>query len=95
MLDIGVRSHANLAVAAKLALASMMSTARANLSVGPPYDLAVYRNDALDLEEFRITADSVILERLLDLWEKHILAALHELPAVSDLDELVSASTTR
>ena len=40
MLDIGVRSHANLAVAAKLALASMMSTARANLSVGPPYDLA-------------------------------------------------------
>ena len=92
MLDVGVRAHANLAVAAKLALASMMSTARANLSVGPPYDLAVYRNDALDLEEFRITADSVILERLLELWEKHILAALHELPAVSDLDALVGTS---
>lgn len=92
MLDVAVRSHANLAIAAKIALASMISTARANLSVGPPYDLAVYRNGKLDLDEFRITADSVILERLLDLWEKHILAALHELPAVSDLDELVSSS---
>lgn len=91
MLDIAVRSHADLAAAAKIALASMISTARANLSVGPPYDLAVYRNDTLDLEEFRITEDSVILRRLLDLWEKHIMAALHELPAVTDLDELVGA----
>ena len=66
----------------------MISTARANLSVGPPYDLAVYRTDSLDLEEFRITEDSVILRRLLELWEKHIMAALHELPAVTDLDEL-------
>ncbi len=89
MLDIAVRAHANLAVAAKIALASMISTARANLSVGPPYDLGVYRNDSLDIDEFRITEDSVILNRLLELWEKHILAALHELPAVTDLDELV------
>ena len=92
MLDIAVRSHANLAVAAKVALASMISTARANLSVGPPYDLGVLRNDAIDIEEFRITEDSVILERLLDLWEKHIMAALHELPAVTDLDELAAGS---
>jgi putative proteasome-type protease len=91
MLDVAVRSHANLAVAAKIALASMISTARANLSVGPPYDLGVYRTDALDIDEFRITEDSVILERLLELWERHILAALHELPAVADLDELVGS----
>ena len=88
MLDIAVRSHADLAASAKIALASMISTARANLSVGPPYDLAVYRTDSLELEEFRITEDSVILRRLLELWEKHIMAALHELPAVTDLDEL-------
>ncbi|WP_420123108.1 20S proteasome subunit A/B [Nakamurella sp.] len=88
MLDIAVRSHADLAAAAKIALASMISTARANLSVGPPYDLAVYRTDTLELEEFRITEDSVILRRLLELWEKHIMAALHELPVVTDLDEL-------
>jgi putative proteasome-type protease len=94
MLDIAVRAHANLAVAAKIALASMMSTARANLSVGPPYDLAIYRNGSAHLDEFRITEDSVILERLRELWEKHIMAALHELPAVTDLDELVAGAPT-
>jgi putative proteasome-type protease len=91
MLDIAVRSHADLAAAAKIALASMISTARANLSVGPPYDLGVYRTDSLTIDEFRITEDSVILHRLLELWEKHIMAALHELPAVTDLDELVES----
>lgn len=89
MLDIAVGSHADLAAAAKIALASMITTARANLSVGPPYDLGVYRADSLDVQEFRITEDSVILRRLLELWEKHIMAALHELPAVTDLDQLV------
>ena len=34
--------------ATKIALGSMMSTARANLSVGPPYDLGVYRNGVFD-----------------------------------------------
>jgi predicted proteasome-type protease len=29
----------------------MISTARANPSVGPPYELAIYRNGSLELEE--------------------------------------------
>jgi S1-C subfamily serine protease len=42
----------------------MISTAHANLSVGPPYDLGVYRNGSplevkLDLERTRQTADEV------------------------------------
>ena len=41
------RGPRRLATAAKIALSSMMSTARANLSVGPPYDLGIYRNGSL------------------------------------------------
>ena len=34
----------------------MIMTARANLSVGPPYDLAVYLNGSLELDEVRLEA---------------------------------------
>ena len=46
----------------------MMSTARANLSVGPPYDLAIYRNGALEVDEVRIDADSPYLGELDEVW---------------------------
>ena len=39
--------------AIKIALSSMISTAHANLSVGPPYDLGVYRNGSLEVDETR------------------------------------------
>ena len=42
-----VQAHVDLRTATKIALSSMMSTARANLSVGPPYDLAIYRHRLL------------------------------------------------
>ena len=38
MLELAVTAHVDLVTATKIALGSMMSTARANLSVGPPYD---------------------------------------------------------
>src|SRR5262249_42572220 len=38
-LDLAVRSNADLRTAAKVALSSMVATALANLSVGPPFDL--------------------------------------------------------
>jgi hypothetical protein len=74
MLEVAVQAHADLAIATKIALGSMMSTARANLSVGPPYDLAIYRTNSLEVDEFRITEDSVLLHRLQGLWIKHIWA---------------------
>ena len=40
----------DLETAIKIALSSMVSTARANLSVGPPYDLGVYRNGSLRVD---------------------------------------------
>ena len=87
MLDIAVIAHTDLVTSLKIALGSMMSTARANLSVGPPYDAAVYRNDAFDLDEHRFTAESPVLGELREVWERNILNAVGQLPDVG-LSEL-------
>ncbi len=88
LLEIAVEANAGLVPATKIAIGSMMSTARANLSVGPPYDLAIYPSDSLAIEDFRITPDSALLVRMHDLWQKHLLDAIADLPTVHDLDAL-------
>jgi putative proteasome-type protease len=83
LLDVAVLAHTDLITSTKIALGSMMSTARANLSVGPPYDAGVYRTGTFALEEHRFPADSPALEKLRDVWERNILHAVAELPDVS------------
>jgi putative proteasome-type protease len=83
-LDLAVRSQADLRTAAKIALSSMVSTALANLSVGPPYDLGIYRPDSYHLLHIRMEGDSPYLTRLSDTWREHLLAAVDQLP---DLEE--------
>ena len=68
LLELAVRAHVDLQTAAKIALGSMLSTAHANLSVGPPYDAAVYRNGSLDIREMRIEADHPYLAALNKVW---------------------------
>ena len=58
----------------------MLMTARANLSVGPPYDLAIYRNGSLELDEVRIEADSPFLDQLDAVWTRHLFEAIADLP---------------
>jgi putative proteasome-type protease len=89
MLELAVRSHADLITATKIALGSMMSTARANLSVGPPYDVAVYVEHSHRLDQHRFTADSPALGELARLWESHLLDGVAKLPYLS-LDDLRS-----
>src|SRR4029077_1771313 len=48
-LDLAVRSQADLRTAGKVALSSMISTAMANLSVGPPFDLGIYERESYQL----------------------------------------------
>ena len=81
-------SGVSLETATKIALTSMMSTAAANVSVGPPYDALIYRNGSFEPIEVRINADSPYLDRLHAVWERHLLAAIDELPALKpgDLD---------
>ena len=69
-----------------IALSSMISTARANLSVGPPYDLAVYRNGSLELEQGRIEPDAPVLHELQERWATQLLAAVDQLPRVVPAD---------
>jgi len=81
-LDLAVRSQADLRTAAKVALSSMISTAMANLSVGPPFDLGIYERESYQLLHARIEGDSPFLTRLSDTWREHMLAAVHELPEI-------------
>jgi len=81
MLELAVAAHVDLDAAAKIALTSMMMTARANLSVGPPYDLAVYRNGSLELDEVRIESDAPFLTELDAVWSRHFAQAIADLPA--------------
>jgi len=82
LLELAVRAHVDLETAGKVALSSMMSTARANLSVGPPYDAAIYRNDSLHIDELRIEETSPFLAQLDEVWTEHLIAAIAHLPAI-------------
>jgi putative proteasome-type protease len=82
LLELAVRAHVDLETAGKVALSSMMSTARANLSVGPPYDAAIYRNGSLQVDELRIEETSPFLAQLDQVWTDHLIAAIAHLPAI-------------
>jgi len=64
----------------------MVSTAGSNLSVGPPYDLVIYRNGSFDPFEARVNAGSPFLKRLEAVWAKHLNEAIHELPTIQEGD---------
>jgi putative proteasome-type protease len=86
MLELAVETKVDLATAAKISLSSMMSTARANLSVGPPYDVGIYLNDSHTVGELRIESDSPLLGRLRDVWEQHLLEGVANLPDIAPAD---------
>ncbi len=79
-LELAVHSGVSLETAAKIALSSMVSTAHANLSVGPPYDLSIYRNGSLELTELRVEPESPYLVELQEVWHRHLMAAIDDLP---------------
>jgi putative proteasome-type protease len=86
MLEMAVVAKVDLDTATTIALGSMMSTARANLSVGPPYDGCIYLNDSLATQEFRIESDSPLLEQLRETWERQLMQGIDELRAISRAD---------
>ncbi len=87
MLELAVRAHVDIETATKIALASMMSTARANLSVGPPYDVGIFRDDnSLVLREHRVAADSKLLLEIERVWEDHLHLLVSDLPSIAATD---------
>ncbi len=82
LLELAVRAHVDLQTAGKIALGSMLSTAHANLSVGPPYDVAIYRNGSLEVQELRIEEDHPYLAELDRVWTSQLLEGVASLPPI-------------
>lgn len=82
LLELAVHLRVTLEQASRVALSSMVSTAHANLSVGPPYDLGIYRQGSFSLDHTRIEPDSPYLGQIQEVWARHMFDAVGDLPMV-------------
>jgi putative proteasome-type protease len=81
ILDRAARYDTDLYDGVKLALVSMDSTLRSNLTVGLPVDLLVYRRDALAVElRRRITEDDDYFCMIRDAWSQALRDAYRAIP---------------
>ena len=84
ILDRTARYETELYDGVKLALVSMDSTLRSNLSVGLPIDLLVYRRDALEIElKKRITESDDYFKMLRERWSAALREAYRTIPQPS------------
>lgn len=68
---------------AKLALISLDATIRSNVTVGPPFELAVYPTNSLRLpQRAEITADSPFYIAARTIWQEGLRATFNRLPTV-------------
>ncbi|GIX35111.1 MAG: peptidase [Lysobacteraceae bacterium] len=81
ILDRAVTPETPLSDGVKLALISMDSTLRSNLTVGLPLDLTVYRKDSLELATWRITEDDAYFRELRCGWSDALRAAYKAMPS--------------
>ncbi len=81
ILDRAFNFQTDLGTAVKLALVSMDSTLRSNISVGMPLDLMVYRRDILKTElQRRIEPDDQYFANISQLWAKSLREAQQNIP---------------
>ena len=81
ILDRTARYETELYDGVKLALVSMDSTLRSNLSVGLPIDLLVYRRDSLQIElKKRITESDDYFKMLRERWSAALREAYRTIP---------------
>jgi putative proteasome-type protease len=84
ILDRTARYETELYDGVKLALVSMDSTLRSNLSVGLPIDLLVYRRDSLRIElRKRITESDDYFKMLRERWSAALREAYRTIPQPS------------
>ncbi|NZA26483.1 peptidase [Luteimonas sp. SJ-92] len=82
MLDRAITSGTSLIEGVKLALISMDSTLRSNLSVGMPLDLLVYRKDSIDgVVEQRMDEGDEYFAMIRERWSKALSEAHQRIPA--------------
>jgi putative proteasome-type protease len=83
ILDRGIQSTTSLEVAAKYALLSLDATMRSNVTVGPPFDLLLYKKDSLDVTRYRrVSAGDRDLNLIHSSWEQSLRRAVEQLPDI-------------
>ncbi len=81
ILDRAVTYDTRLQDGLKLALISMDSTLRSNLTVGMPLDVLLYRRDSLDVElQTRITEEDPYFRTLRERWSEALREAYKAIP---------------
>jgi putative proteasome-type protease len=92
ILDRGIQASTSLEVAAKYALLSLDATMRSNVTVGPPFDLLLYKKDSLDITRYRrVSAGDRDLNLIHSSWEQSLRRAVEQLPDI----EFESASNEK
>ncbi len=88
ILDRAVTSSTPVTEGVKLALISMDSTLRSNLSVGMPLDLLIYRNDSVDgVETHRIEENDAYFQMIRQRWSAALSEAHRLIPPPDWLDQ--------
>src|SRR5579871_6162600 len=83
ILDRGIQASTSLEVAAKYALLSLDATMRSNVTVGPPFDLLLYKKDSLVIERYRrVCAGDQDLNSIHASWEQSLRRAVEQLPDI-------------
>ena len=83
ILDRGIQATTSLEVAAKYALLSLDATMRSNVTVGPPFDLLLYKKDSLEVTRYRrVSAGDRDLNLIHSSWEQSLRRAVEQLPDI-------------
>ena len=83
ILDRGIQATTSLEVAAKYALLSLDATMRSNVTVGPPFDLLLYKRDSLEITRYRrVSAGDRDLNLIHSSWEQSLRRAVEQLPDI-------------
>ena len=84
LLDRGIEYRStSLEVAGTYALLSLDAAMRSNVTVGPPLEVLLYRNDTLNFDRYRrFQADDPELEEMHARWEQALRKAVEDLPSL-------------
>ena len=83
-LDYVGHSGLSLEDAARLCLVSEIVTRRSNLTVGPPFEIAMVPRDALKVtRRLKLEKDSPEIIRAMEVWANNMKEVLHRLPRFS------------
>jgi putative proteasome-type protease len=83
-LDFVGNTKLSLEDAARLCLVSQIVTRRANLTVGPPFEVAMLPKDTLQVSRrLKFGIESPELDRIMEVWATGMKAALQRLPRFS------------